>query len=168
MKKTIMATCSLLIVTAVILAIRYSVSVAIELVFWVVLSTLIGYLILTGLVNIRFAKKRRLKEIWALSLTIAIAIAIMVPNVSLTMFKWEIKPVEQNFIETSLHAKRYSDGIELHYGGKLDKIKAERNTILKKWGRFISSGDWHTEERTGPVLRYTTDWNPTYWWFHND
>ncbi|MEI6039963.1 MAG: hypothetical protein WCP93_01275 [Candidatus Berkelbacteria bacterium] len=164
--KKIMAICSLLIVTAVItLAFRYSISVAIELAFWTILSGALG--LLTHIILMIIRTKKRFKKLWAILPAVIMTGIILINGVSMVMFKWEIRPVEQKFIDTCLNAKRYSDGVNLHYGGKVDAIKIERNFTLKKWGRFISSGDWHTEERTGPVIRYTTDWNPIYWWFHN-
>lgn len=165
--KKIIAICSLLVVTAmIVLATRYSVSVAMELAFWLALSSLIGYFAYKALMAIIIAGNRRLKRVWAILPAIILAAIIFIDGASTIMFKWEVKPIENKFYHTAFFSEHTSDGFELDYGGRLDQVIGERDRLAKKWGVKVD-GEWTTEARVGPSIKSHYSWNPAYWWFHN-
>lgn len=166
--KKIVAICSLLVVTAmIVLATRYSVSIAMELAFWLALSCFIGYLAYKGLMAVKIASNRRLKRVWAILPAVILAAIISISGISMTMFEWEVKPIEEKFLHTALFGEHTSDGFEFDYRGQLDKITGERDTLAQKWGVKID-GEWTTEARVGPSINCHYEWNPAYWWFHNN
>ena len=124
-----------------------------------------GYLAYRVMEFIRLDKSRRrpFHQAWTTTAVILVFLPIWNFGYNLTMFDWEIKPIEQAFRDHADHDGYIIRNQQMDYGGSLDSILAQRDAVLKK-RHMIMHGDWHVSTTSGSHVDSYYDYDPFWWW----